>query len=105
MGAKVADLRCMDYVCPGDSTQGCGGPFTLLALYYDTLSWDPVANQFINGAGPPQRPARVGNYSSLGCWSEGTGGRALSVGKGGSSLNSLEFCRDKCIGYKYFGAE
>ncbi|PVH89547.1 WSC-domain-containing protein [Cadophora sp. DSE1049] len=43
----VADLKCANYACAGDPTQWCGGNGGFLALYYDSLNFDPVTRQMI----------------------------------------------------------
>ncbi|KAK0125522.1 hypothetical protein ONS96_009359 [Cadophora gregata f. sp. sojae] len=44
---QVADLKCANYACPGDSSQWCGGNGGFLALYYDSLKFDPATRQMI----------------------------------------------------------
>ncbi|KUJ17722.1 FAD/NAD(P)-binding domain-containing protein [Mollisia scopiformis] len=39
--SKAADSMCMNYACPGDSTQWCGGVGGYLELYYDRMKYDP----------------------------------------------------------------
>ncbi|KAK3327277.1 hypothetical protein B0T19DRAFT_158185 [Cercophora scortea] len=48
----------------------------------------------------------VSPYSFVGCWTEGTGARALSAKSYESANNmTLENCASYCSGYKYFGTE
>ncbi|KAK3685494.1 hypothetical protein B0T22DRAFT_381071 [Podospora appendiculata] len=48
----------------------------------------------------------VSPYSFAGCWTEGTGARALSSKSYESATNmTLENCASYCSGYKYFGTE
>ena len=44
---QVADLKCANYACAGDPTQWCGGNGGFLALYYDSLKFDPITRQMI----------------------------------------------------------
>ncbi|CAJ2505177.1 Uu.00g125710.m01.CDS01 [Anthostomella pinea] len=94
-----------NFPCSGDPSQTCGG------------NGQPVRGQFLSifsagGAAqslPPSGPAApptIGSYSYQGCYSEGSGVRALS-GKSvpSSSSLTLESCTAACQGFQYFGAE
>lgn len=48
----------------------------------------------------------MSHYSFVGCWTEGTGARALAAKTYASADNmTLENCADFCAGYRYFGVE
>jgi len=89
--------------CAGNTATGlqeiCGGP-SLLSVYNNTLSTAAFAAP---GAGPT--PAAAGVY--VGCYSEGTSGRALSAASTTSPNMTLEYCRSFCTakGYLYAGTE
>ncbi|KND94716.1 putative fungistatic metabolite [Tolypocladium ophioglossoides CBS 100239] len=65
-GVKAADGDCST-ACGGNATQPCGGP-NRLTLY-----------QTAKIKGPTVNPG-VGGWASIGCYSEGTTGRALTQG-------------------------
>lgn len=62
-------------------------------------------------AGPPLAPkvlehkAVVGLYNFKGCYTEGTGVRALSDKSTSNNTMTSEFCASYCTGYNYFGIE
>ncbi|OBR15647.1 WSC domain-containing protein [Colletotrichum higginsianum IMI 349063] len=62
--------------CSGNAAQPCGGP-NRLSLYQTSLV-----------VGPSVNPG-VGDWSSIGCYSEGTTGRALTYGVGGIPGNQM----------------
>lgn len=47
----------------------------------------------------------IGKYSFVGCWTEGTGVRALSASTYADDAMTLESCAAFCSAYKYFGTE
>ncbi|KYK54338.1 putative glyoxal oxidase precursor [Drechmeria coniospora] len=65
-GIKAADGDCSTS-CGGNSTQPCGGP-DRLTLYYSSQVKVPTVNPGADG------------WASIGCYSEGTTGRALAQG-------------------------
>ncbi|KAK1545521.1 WSC domain-containing protein [Colletotrichum paranaense] len=67
--------------CSGNATQPCGGP-NRLSLYQTSLILGPSVNP------------GVGDWSSIGCYSEGTTGRALTYGIG--SIPGGEMTVAKC---------
>ncbi|KAH7403338.1 hypothetical protein BKA64DRAFT_706835 [Cadophora sp. MPI-SDFR-AT-0126] len=96
------DTLC-NFGCPGDSNDRCG------ATGYVSVFYDPT--KYVKGTDPalygPQVPMQVGNYNYLGCYSEGTNGRALGdktppEPAGGFALGS---CMMACQGYTYWGME
>ncbi|KAK1825637.1 heme peroxidase [Podospora conica] len=57
---------------------------------------------------PPTAPARkpaVGGYRLLGCWTEGTGARALRGASFAYDGMTLESCMGNCTGFDLWGAE
>lgn len=44
-------------------------------------------------------------YTSLGCRSEPSSGRALAAKQFNDNLMTIEKCADGCAGFKYFGLE
>ncbi|KAL8830675.1 MAG: hypothetical protein Q9170_005627, partial [Blastenia crenularia] len=96
-------------LCGGNQTEYCGGP-NRLEMYQLNASL-PVptgtpTNPTTPTGGPTNAPS-IGAFGYLGCYSEGTNGRALS-GKlnpvGGATLTN-ELCATACQGYTYFGTE
>ncbi|KAG2002470.1 hypothetical protein CC2G_004661 [Coprinopsis cinerea AmutBmut pab1-1] len=83
--------------CSGNSLQPCGGPGRL--------------NLFWNGdepAPPPSIIPQVGDWESLGCYSDGVNGqRTLGTGVTVTGPLTLEKCTDACFnaGYRLAGAE
>ncbi|KJZ73667.1 hypothetical protein HIM_07000 [Hirsutella minnesotensis 3608] len=65
-GVKALDKDCST-PCGGDANEACGGP-KRLSLYNTAEISGPTVNPGLNG------------WASLGCYSEGTTGRALSQG-------------------------
>ncbi|KAI9774328.1 MAG: hypothetical protein M1840_004222 [Geoglossum simile] len=88
------------WTCPADPSQSCGGEGGYINVYYDSTRYDPAT-----GSSGPSAATKVGNFVSQGCYTEGTGGRALQ-GKGSASDTlTLESCAASCAGFQYFGAE
>jgi len=102
----VDDSLC-EMQCSGDKTQVCGGTNGYASFYYDVTRYDPVTKAFdgVVGKGIPQTVQSVKNFTYQGCYSEATGGRALSQ-KSINSVNvNVQFCADYCSAYTYFGVE
>ena len=81
--------------CAGDATQTCGGG-SRLSVYNYTMYL------------PPQTVDAVGEYKSQGCWTEGTGGRALTkYGFANNTGMTVELCVGACElrGWKWAGVE
>jgi hypothetical protein len=82
--------------CGGDASKTCGGPW-LLSVYSAGIP---------KIASPPAVVPTVGAYSSIGCWTDTVGARAL-----GDKLpalganNTVEGCAAACTGYNFFGVE
>jgi hypothetical protein len=101
---QVEDSLCATYLCPGDTTQICGGVGGYMYLFYDTTKYFPQNGTLLIDA-PSSEPS-VGPYKYLGCFTDSVASRALS-GKipGATSTNTLESCAAACSGYNYFGTE
>ncbi|KAL3421446.1 WSC domain-containing protein [Phlyctema vagabunda] len=99
-GAVAPSTDCST-ACSGNSTQACGAGNRL------TVFW--------NGKTPPPGPKTnpgVANYGYFGCYTEGTSGRALSVGiavpGGGANMtvaNCVSACAAASTTYVYAGVE
>ncbi|CAJ2506776.1 Uu.00g079620.m01.CDS01 [Anthostomella pinea] len=100
--AVSAESQC-SMACKGDPTQTCGGS-SKLSIWNNTL-FAPTHNvASVNGR----------QYAYLGCYTEGTNGRALgalsSATKSDSTTNkqmTIELCGSYCAskGFKYMGVE
>ncbi|KAK4162775.1 putative fungistatic metabolite [Cladorrhinum sp. PSN259] len=81
----------------GTSTQATSTPITTTTSTTTTTTAAPT--------GTLQHQPTVSPYTLAGCWTEGTGSRALT-GKGTASASmSLESCAEFCSEFKYFGTE
>ena len=84
--------------CAGNSSEICGGANRLnLYLRNGTAGGGPTS-------GPTVVPS-VGNFRSLGCYSEGTGSRALTGRAVANANMTVEGCAAACGAYQYFGVE
>ncbi|KAL8661300.1 MAG: hypothetical protein Q9202_005725 [Teloschistes flavicans] len=102
------DTNGCSMLCGGNQTEYCGGP-NRLEMYQLNASL-PVPTGTPTKPTTPGGPTNVpsiGAYNYLGCYTEGTNGRALT-GKqnpvGGATLTN-EVCAAACQGYTYFGTE
>nr|POE77657.1 wsc domain-containing protein [Quercus suber] len=81
--------------CPGASSETCGGNSRI--------------SIFSNGQptlkSQPRTPQTVGSFTSLGCYTEASSGRALSGAATSGSFVDLEYCANFCGKYEYFGTE
>lgn len=98
-----ADEKFCTYACAGDATQQCGGNGGYLSVYYDASRY--TSGTDTKPTGGPVTVNQTGNYNYIGCYSEGSGGRALSglsppIPAAG---NTIESCQASCKGYTYFG--
>ncbi|WYZ34618.1 hypothetical protein EsH8_I_000894 [Colletotrichum jinshuiense] len=80
-GGIAANEADCTTACSGNATQACGGP-NRLTMYKTSLI-----------VGPSVNPG-VGDWSSIGCYSEGTTGRALTYGVG--TVPGAEMTVAKC---------
>ena len=97
-----------DMTCAGNSSEWCGGP-NRLNVY--TLNPNATSTTSTATATPtPTGPITVGNftgYGYLGCYSEGTNGRALSglANPIAGTAVTVPACAAACSAYTYFGVE
>ncbi|TQV95128.1 Pyrrolo-quinoline quinone [Cordyceps javanica] len=101
---KQVDDRNCNFDCSGDLNQICGGNgdggASYISLFVDTNSKD---------TGPPTGPSvnpGVSGYSSIGCYTEATTGRALPNGAA-VATRTVKGCVDACKvnNYVYAGLE
>ncbi|KAF4556435.1 WSC domain-containing protein 3 [Elsinoe fawcettii] len=111
--------RACTFACTGDASQSCGGGADTgyISIYYDTTKYT-ITDQTFNATSPgggggggsvggPITANSSGPYDYIGCYSEGSNGRALT----GAGIappedgGSVEYCQSKCSGYQYFGVE
>ncbi|KAJ7659257.1 copper radical oxidase [Mycena polygramma] len=96
-GATTAPLTDCSMACTGDNKETCGAGNRL--------------NVFTSGKTPPPPPtipAKIGNWTSLGCYNDNVNGvRSLPNGLAVASAFSLEGCTAACFaaGYPFSGAE
>lgn len=110
--------------CLGNSSEFCGGAnrlgmymlisnatSTITPTLSSTTSAKATSSPSLSTAIPtPTGPATVtklGGYSYLGCYSEGTNVRAINdlANPIAADSVSIESCASACAGYKYFGVE
>jgi WSC domain len=99
--------RC-SWTCPADDTQSCGGIGGYMSLFYDSTKYDPVTGVCTGCSTTPAPPAivqSVGPYSYIGCYTEGTAGRALSGAAYAYDSMTVQSCAADCTGFSYFGVE
>ncbi|KAI7279174.1 hypothetical protein KC343_g2034 [Hortaea werneckii] len=99
--------------CPGDSSQACGGEGGYLSMYYDSAKYTIDGSTYNTSTGldvgGPFTANSSGEYDFIGCYSEGSNGRALSgnavpsPGEGGSIEVCASHCGDDHL--QYFGVE
>ncbi|KAF5237114.1 hypothetical protein FAUST_6254 [Fusarium austroamericanum] len=121
---KVDDANC-NFDCAGSLNQYCGGngvdgSGAYISLFADTLQWDGSlsggstsggsgSSDGSGGTNTPQGPfvnPGVDGYTSIGCYTEATSGRALPNGRGVDSPTVAE-CVDACSSgnFVYAGVE
>lgn len=104
-GLKGSEIAC-SYACDGDASESCGGYGGYMSLYYDSTRYFPANGTIIGGTGrPPGIVQSVGDYEYSGCWSEATGGRALTGQTYARDTNTVENCAAFCSGFAIFGVE
>jgi hypothetical protein len=102
----LAANKC-DMACAGNSSETCGGP-NAISLYNNSLWVKPYNPNPVNVTGQPGS-----QYGYVGCYSEGTGARALgSTAQFGSYATTsgtltVEACAALCFanGYSWMGVE
>lgn len=103
---KGDEVDC-NFYCLGDNQQNCGGngegahnngnPW--MSLYGDSLKWDGNTTQPPTPPGPVINPG-VSGYTSIGCYTEATDGRALPNGAT-VAKKTVKMCVDACSTGKY----
>ncbi|KAI7470730.1 WSC-domain-containing protein [Hortaea werneckii] len=104
--------RCT-FACPGDSSQACGGEGGYMSTYYDSAKYTIDGSTYNTSTGldigGPFTVDSTGGYDFVGCYSEGSNGRALSEKAVPSPAEggSVEFCASQCGDdhFQYFGVE
>ncbi|KXX74595.1 putative fungistatic metabolite [Madurella mycetomatis] len=112
-GSVSAPVEECNMVCAGDPYEYCGAGNRLelyrLASVSSTTGPSSEATTTTATPSPTGTLARqptVSPYIFAGCWTEGTGARALSADTYASANNmTLENCAAFCDGYRYFGTE
>jgi hypothetical protein len=90
-------------VCGGDPTEFCGAG-NRLELYSTTATRTTSATPTPTAS--LARKPTVGDYTFVGCQTEGTAGRALSGKEAyADDAMTLELCAAYCAGFTYFGTE
>ncbi|KAK4237144.1 glyoxal oxidase [Achaetomium macrosporum] len=84
---KLADSDC-NMACSGDATQPCGAG-SKLSLFHTTDVLGPQVNPGVN------------DYVHMGCYAEGTTGRALTYGVGGIDGMTVAKCTAACRAANY----
>ena len=101
------DVNGCSMTCGGNATEYCGGPNRLDVFMLNTSLPAPTGTPTPPTPGGPSNSPTIDDYQYLGCYTEGTNGRALS-GKlnpvGGATLTN-EICAAACKGFTYFGTE
>ncbi|KAI9756906.1 MAG: hypothetical protein M4579_003660 [Chaenotheca gracillima] len=101
---QVDEANC-NFACSGNINEICGGNGVdalgaYISLFADSTRFDgnttAPAGPFVNSG--------VDGYGSLGCYTEGTDGRALGVGMGLSTA-TVANCLVACYSYRYAGVE
>ncbi|KAF7290351.1 hypothetical protein HMN09_01293100 [Mycena chlorophos] len=96
-GANTTESLC-NMPCTGNADELCGAG-NLLDVYNNTGKAPPP---------PPTIPATIGNWTSLGCFSDNVNNtRSLPIGLGLTVPTTLDACTSACFdaGYPYAGAE
>jgi len=104
--------RCT-FACPGDSSEACGGDGSYMSIYYDSSKYtvDDTTYNSTGGSnvGGLWTVNTTGPYNYIGCYSEGSNGRALSDQAVGApdAGGSVEYCESQCAAgnFQYFGVE
>ncbi|KAK3373842.1 hypothetical protein B0T24DRAFT_529707 [Lasiosphaeria ovina] len=102
-GSVPAILGDCSMTCSGNPLEYCGAGnrLELYKLASAVSSTSSSATSSTLGIKPTVSP-----FTFVGCWTEGTGARALSAKSYESAAAmTLESCAAFCAGYRYFGAE
>ncbi|KAK3994786.1 putative fungistatic metabolite [Cladorrhinum sp. PSN332] len=91
------------YKLPGESSTSSSATGTGTSTQASTVATSTTSTTAPTGT--LQHQPTVSPYTLAGCWTEGTGSRALT-GKGTASGSmTLESCAEFCDGFKFFGTE
>ncbi|KAH6845490.1 hypothetical protein B0I37DRAFT_380295 [Chaetomium sp. MPI-CAGE-AT-0009] len=112
-GSVSAPVTECNMVCGGDPYEYCGAGDRLelyrLSSVSTTAGPSSEAATTTTSSAPTatlSRTPTVSPYTHAGCWTEGTGARALGAKTYASADNmTLENCAAFCAGYRYFGTE
>ncbi|KAF8346390.1 glyoxal oxidase N-terminus-domain-containing protein [Amanita rubescens] len=85
-GAPISASTC-NMVCNGNSSEFCGGP-NALNIYNNTAA--------AAGPPPPVITPQIGNWTSLGCYTDNVNGRALPNGVGVTGQMTNAACTSAC---------
>ena len=108
--------RDCNYACMGNNNETCGGNGffnngTFISLFVNPALPEGAANPVGGGGGGPaptsfKNPATIGAFSSLGCYTEATTGKALVDNRQDNDpAMTLEWCATQMAQYNYFGVE
>lgn len=103
----AANEASCSFACSGDPTQDCGGAGGFISIYYDATRYAPGNSSTTGPSGGPAIVQNLTGYSYLGCYSEGSAGRALTGLANPIPGNTVtpQACAKACGAYQYFGAE
>lgn len=80
-----------------------------ISVYYDATRYTPGNSTTTTPTptGAPVTVTQVANYNYIGCYSEGTNGRALTgaIPAMPATGDTVEECQAACSGFTYFGVE
>ena len=99
-----APLDDCDMLCGGDASQYCGSG-ERLELYSTTAIQTPTSSSIPEPTPDPVHRGEVGDYTLVGCWTEGDGARALGQGATAAADMTNEMCAEYCSEFRYFGTE
>jgi len=91
-GSQSAPESDCSFPCPGNAAEYCGGG-NRLNMYSKSVSDLSVSS------------SRTTTYSSLGCYTEATVGRALTGLTVADDTMTVEKCSKSCAGFSMFGLE
>ncbi|OTA02666.1 hypothetical protein A9Z42_0030630 [Trichoderma parareesei] len=93
-----APLDECNMVCAGDASEYCGAG-NRIELYSTTVTQPPTPT------GTLTHEPTVGPYTLVGCWTEGSGDRALGQKATIDPDMTNEACAEFCSDFRYFGTE
>ncbi|KAL8752627.1 MAG: hypothetical protein Q9184_005668, partial [Pyrenodesmia sp. 2 TL-2023] len=115
--AKVADGDC-SMTCSGNATQFCGGANRLTVYGKDAnaissstsrtgtaTGTSTISTSSTSATGGPTAVPSAGGFTSLGCYTEATSGRALGDSMAAYDGMTVEKCAAFCSSYTYMALE